>query len=112
MSDSRAAAYLEGLGFRYSDEFKPTANETADTRPVPDPEALNTTATDVRIVVRTDAAAGAGSYNGLPKPFSTYRGATIIVDDPTVISALTDGGYAATEYLNGTLADALARQVH
>jgi hypothetical protein len=25
---------------------------------------------------------------------------------------LSDGGYAATEYLNGTLADALARQVH
>jgi len=24
----------------------------------------------------------------------------------------SDGGYAATEYLNGTLADALARQVH
>jgi serine/threonine-protein kinase len=79
---------------------------------VPDPEALNTAATDVRIVVRTDATAGAGSYNGLPKPFSTYRGATIIVDDPTVISALSDGGYAATEYLHGTLADALARQVH
>jgi serine/threonine-protein kinase len=112
LTDSAVAAYLEGLGFRYSDQFKPAAGETADTRPVPDPEALNTAATDVRIVVRTDAAAGAGSYNGLPKPFSTYRGATIIVDDPTVISALSDGGYAATEYLNGTLADALARQVH
>jgi serine/threonine-protein kinase len=112
LTDSPVAAYLNGLGFRYSDQFKPAAGETAGTRPVPDPEALNTAATDVRIVVRTDAAAGAGSYNGLPKPFSTYRGATIIVDEPTVISALSDGGYAATEYLNGTLADALARQVH
>jgi serine/threonine-protein kinase len=63
-------------------------------------------------VVRTDTGVGGGSYNGLPKPFSTYRGASIIVDDPTVIVALSDAGYAATEYLNSTLADALARQVH
>jgi serine/threonine-protein kinase len=63
-------------------------------------------------VVRTDATAGAGSYNGLPKPFSTYRGATVIVDDPTMIAALDNSGYAAVEYLNTSLADSLARQVH
>ena len=66
----------------------------------------------MRIVVRTDAGAGNGSYNGLPKPFTTYRGATVIVDDPAVIAALGTGGYAATEYLNSTFVEALARQVH
>jgi hypothetical protein len=55
---------------------------------------------------------GAGTYNGLPKPFSTHHGAIVTVDDPIGIAAPTDGGYAATEYPNGTLADALARQVH
>jgi hypothetical protein len=46
------------MGYRYSDEFKPGAGETTGTRPVPDPEAPNSAATDVRIVVRTDAAVG------------------------------------------------------
>jgi hypothetical protein len=30
-------------------------------------------------------------------------GAPVIVDDPTVVAALSDGGFAATEYLNSTL---------
>jgi hypothetical protein len=66
----------------------------------------------VRIVVRTDTGAGDGNYNGLPIPFTAYRGATIIVDDHAVIAALSDGGYAATQHLNSTLAEALARRVH
>ena len=112
LSGSAAADYLEGLGFRYNDDLKRNPTDTADVRPVPDPEVLNQAPTDVRIVVRTDAGAGNGSYNGLPKPFTTYRGATVIVDDPAVISALGTGGYAATEYLNSTFVEALARQVH
>jgi serine/threonine-protein kinase len=111
LTDSFPAGYLEGLGFRYSDALKPAAGESG-VRAVADPEQLNATPTDVRVVVRTDATAGAGSYNGLPKPFSTYRGATVIVDDPTMIAALDNSGYAAVEYLNTSLADSLARQVH
>lgn len=110
---SPAAQYLQGLGFRYLSKPAITAAAAGggDTAPVPDPAALNTTPTDVRVVVRTDSAAGGGSYNGLPQPFTQYRGATIIIDDPAVIDALQVPGYAATTYLNEALVDALSRQV-
>ncbi|MDG4667927.1 serine/threonine-protein kinase [Mycobacterium sp. 236(2023)] len=111
LADSPAAQYLSGLGFRYRGTFNRGPGEPGDTRTVPDAITLNDGAPDVRIVVRTDAGAGGGGYNGLPEPFSQYRGATIIVDDPTVIAALERGGYAATEFLNGSLVDALSRQV-
>ena len=39
-------------------------------------------------MVRTDTGVGDGNYNGLPMPFTAYRGATIIVDDHAVIAAL------------------------
>jgi serine/threonine protein kinase/ABC-type Fe3+-hydroxamate transport system substrate-binding protein len=110
LQDSGPARYLTGLGFRYSAEPAPFAGD-GSARPVADPAELNITPTDVRVVVRTDSAAGGGSYNGLPTPFSSYRGTTVIVDDPTVIAALNTPGYAATKYLNTTLVDALARQV-
>lgn len=109
---SPAAQYLQGLGFRYLSKPAITAAAAGgDTAPIPDPAALNTTPTDVRVVVRTDSAAGGGSYNGLPQPFTQYRGATIIIDDPAVIDALQVPGYAATTYLNEALVDALSRQV-
>lgn len=109
---SPAAQYLQGLGFRYLNKPAITAAAAGgDTAPIPDPAALNTTPTDVRVVVRTDSAAGGGSYNGLPQPFTQYRGATIIIDDPAVIDALQVPGYAATTYLNKALVDALSRQV-
>jgi serine/threonine protein kinase/ABC-type Fe3+-hydroxamate transport system substrate-binding protein len=110
LPDSGSARYLTGLGFRYAAEPAPFAGD-GGARPVADPAELNITPTDVRVVVRTDNAAGGGSYNGLPPPFSSYRGTTVIVDDPTVIAALNTPGYAATKYLNTTLVDALARQV-
>ncbi|MDA2890619.1 hypothetical protein PDG61_06835 [Mycolicibacterium sp. BiH015] len=80
-------------------------------RTVPDAATLNVGAPDVRIVPRSDARSGGGSYNGLPEPFSDYRGTTIIVDDPTIIAAPDGGGYAATEFLNRSLVDALSRHV-
>ncbi|ORA51097.1 serine/threonine protein kinase [Mycolicibacterium celeriflavum] len=109
-ADSPAGRYLRGLGFRYPAEFDP-ASAGAAFRPVANPEELNTTPTDVRVVVRTDKGAGGGSYNGLPQAFSSYRGTTVIVDDPDVIAALNTPGYAATKFLDTTLVDALARQV-
>lgn len=109
---SPAAKYLQGLGFRYLS--KPAITTTAagaDTAPVPDPAALNAIPTDVRIVARTDTGAGGGSYNGLPQPFSQYRGTTIIVDDTALIDAMQVPGYAATTYLNDALVTALSRQI-
>jgi serine/threonine-protein kinase len=100
------------LGFRYNDDLKRNPTDTADVRPIPDPEVLNQAPTDARIVVHTDAGARIGSCNELPNPFTTSRGATVIVDDTAVIAALGTGGYAATEYLNSMLVEALARQVH
>jgi serine/threonine-protein kinase len=108
---SPAARYLQGLGFRYPAKPAVTSTDGADMQPVADPEQLNLTPTDVRIVLRTDRTAGNGSYNGLPQPFSAYRGATIIVDDPAAITALQSPGYAAVNYLNTGLVNALARQV-
>ncbi|WP_431236070.1 serine/threonine-protein kinase (plasmid) [Mycolicibacterium psychrotolerans] len=112
LADSPAVAYLEGLGFRYASTWQRTGTETGQTRAIPDVGQVNSAATNARVVLRTDKAAGQGSYNGLPQPFVEYRGATIIVDDPNTIAALTSGGYAATEFLNGELVDALGRQIH
>jgi ABC-type Fe3+-hydroxamate transport system substrate-binding protein len=109
---SPAGLYLQGLGFRYLDKPAITAAAAgADTAAVADPEQLNTVPTDVRIVARTDTGAGGGSYNGLPDPFTRYRGTTIIVDDTAAIDALRVPGYAATNYLNTALVDALVRQI-
>jgi serine/threonine-protein kinase len=66
------------------------------------------TPTDVRIVARTDSAAGGGSYNGLPEPFTKYRGTTTIV---AAIDALRVPRYEATTYLNAALVAALSRQI-
>lgn len=113
VAQSGAARYVQGLGFRYPSDLGAAgaAGAGEQTRAVPDPTQLNTTPTDVRMVVRTDQAAGGGSYNGLPQAFSTYRGITIIVDDPATVSALKVAGYAATNYLNTALVDQLARQI-
>jgi serine/threonine-protein kinase len=106
---SRAAAYLVGLGMRYAGSL-PAAPPGASTVQV-DPASLNTDPTAVRIVLRTDRAAGDGNYNGLPEPFTDYRGATVIVDDPALITALLTGGPAATEFLNGQLVILITEQV-
>ncbi|MCP9276790.1 serine/threonine-protein kinase [Mycolicibacterium arenosum] len=113
LSGSNTADYLEAIGFRYADALKRTADDTGDTRPVPDPAALNSADVDVRLVVRTDSAAGSG-YNGLPAEFTGkgFKGTTVIVDDPNIVAALTTGGYAATGCLDTALVDAIARQIH
>ena len=115
---SRAANYLQGLGMRYSDTALPTpaaqTNARADGAVPVDPADLNAAPIDVRIVVRTDrAAAGGGNYNGLPRPLTgyAYKGATVIIDDPDVITALATGGAAATELLDTALVDAISEMV-
>jgi hypothetical protein len=68
--------------------------------------------TDVLVVLRTDKAAGSGGLDGLPVQFTGYQGAIVFVDDPNITTALAEpGGYLATEFLNSTFADALARQI-
>jgi len=75
--------------------------------------ARRTDGPDVRIIVRTDAAAGNG-YDGLPPAFTerNLKATTVIVADPNVVSALATGGYAATEYLDSAFVDAVASQIH
>ena len=113
LAGGNAADYLQSIGFRYADGLSRTTDDTGDTRPVPDPEALNTPGLDVRLIMRTDKAAGSG-YNGLPIAFTGkgFKGTTIIVNDADVITALDIGGYAATGYLDTALVDAIARQIH
>lgn len=110
LAQSDAGRYLQGLGFRYPSDLS-AAGTGGQTRPVPDPAQLNAAPTDVRLVVRTDQGAGGGSYNGLPDAFSTYRGITVIVDDPATVAALDVAGSASTNYLNTALVNQLARQI-
>ena len=111
VAQSGAARYLQGLGFRYPSDLGAATGAGGQARPVPDPEQLNATPTDVRLVVRTDEGAAEGSYNGLPQAFSAYRGITVIVDEPDIVDALNTPGYAATTYLDTALVNQLARQV-
>lgn len=110
VAQSGAARYLQGLGFRYPSDLG-AAGAGGQTRSVPDPAQLNAAPTDVRLLVRTDRAAGGGSYNGLPQAFSAYRGITVIVDDSDTVAALNAPGYAATTFLNTALVNQLVRQI-
>ena len=110
VAQSGAARYLQGLGFRYASDLG-AAGAGGQSQPVPDPAQLNATPTDVRLVVRTDQGAGGGNYNGLPPAFSSYKGITVIVDDPATVAALDVPGYAATDYLNTALVTQLTRQI-
>ncbi|KKE99201.1 serine/threonine-protein kinase [Mycolicibacterium obuense] len=110
LAQSGAARYLEELGFRYPSDLGAAGGGDQTEQTIPE-ALLNDAPTDVRLIVRSDRGAGNGSYNGLPQPFSAFRGATIIVDDPDTVTALRVPGYAATQYLNTTLVDQLARQV-
>jgi eukaryotic-like serine/threonine-protein kinase len=113
LAGTNTANYLQGLGFRYTDALARTPADTGDVRAIPDPATLNQTQPDVRIIVRTDAAAADG-YNGLPPAFTerNLKVTTVIVADPNVVSALATGGYAATEYLDSAFVDAVASQLH
>ncbi|OBF24613.1 hypothetical protein A5727_06580 [Mycobacterium sp. ACS4331] len=112
LSDAPIAAYLEGLGFDYSPQLKRTGADAGDVRALPDASAINDVRTDVRVVVRTDSAAADGGYNGLPRPFALYSGATVIVDAPDLVAAIDTVDFGAVEHLDDALVAALARQVH
>ncbi len=97
---SYTASYLEGLGFRYSDEVQITSG-------IPKIGEI-LTRTDVLVVQRDASDRGTEG----PREFPDFQGPTVIVDDADVLTALHTGGYAATEYLNSTFANTLAEQVH
>jgi serine/threonine-protein kinase len=109
---SNTASYLESLGLRYNDALGRLATDTGTTRRLEQINQINQINTDVLVVLRTDKAAGAGGFAGLPQPFNYYRGVMIIVDAPDLIAAFADpGGYLATEYLNSTFVPDAVRQV-
>jgi ABC-type Fe3+-hydroxamate transport system substrate-binding protein len=113
LRESPLTDYLQGLGFRYSDDLRRTGSEAGNTRPVSGAgDFYQVEKADVLVVVRTDKAAGGGSYNGLPAELTTYRGAMVIADDPNVIAALNTSAYDATEFLNSNFVGTVAQQVH
>ncbi len=108
LTPSFAADYLESLGFRYNPDLVSTPVDTGSTRPVPDLNRIYSIETDVLVLIRTDSAAGQGGYAGLPKPFSTYSGRMVIVDNPNAVAAFADpGGYLATKYLDDNFVSTL-----
>lgn len=109
---SNTATYLESLGMRYDDNLRRTPADRGDSRPLQDQNVLYGLKTQVLVVLRTDKAAGAGGYGGLPTGFGAYTGAMVIVDSPDVLAALAEpGGYLATQFLNATLVPTIAQQV-
>jgi eukaryotic-like serine/threonine-protein kinase len=113
LQESPLTDYLQGLGFRYSDDLRRTESDPGNTRPVAAAtDFYQIEKADVLLVVRTDKAAGGGGYNGLPAELTIYRGAMVIADDPNIIAALNTAAYDATEFLNADFVGALAQQVH
>ncbi|WP_167380316.1 ABC transporter substrate-binding protein, partial [Mycobacterium bouchedurhonense] len=111
--ESPPTSYLEGIGFAYNTHYDRNTGAPPDT-PVDltrNPAYL-VTSTDVVIVARTDKDAGGGGFHGLPVIFSAYSGVLVIIDDPATITALQTGGPAATKFLNTTLVNTLADQIH
>jgi ABC-type Fe3+-hydroxamate transport system substrate-binding protein len=113
LTPSNAADYLESLGFRYSQRLQRSPADSATTRTIGDLNDIYAIEGDVLVVIRTDQAAGWGGFDGLPRQFSTYSGAMIIVDQPDVVTALAEpGGYLATRYLDDNFVAVLARDVN
>jgi serine/threonine-protein kinase len=109
---SNTATYLESLGMRYDDSLKRTPADAGDSRPLQNQNLITGFKTEVLVVLRSDAAAGAGGYGGLPVGFGAYTGAMVIADSADLLAALAEpGGYLATEYLNSTFVPIVARQV-
>lgn len=108
---SAATGYLESLGFTYNPKFERADGAPTDQMINPRTE-YNAFATDVVIVCRTDPSAGSGGFGGLPSAFTRFNGVLVIVDNPATINALNTGGPAATNYLNTSLVDTLAEQIH
>ncbi|TDZ83238.1 Serine/threonine-protein kinase PknJ [Mycobacteroides salmoniphilum] len=111
LDDSRIAAYLRDIGFTYSQGLRRNANDIGEVRAGDDLLGMSFVGTPTAlIVVRSDRKAGKGSYEGMPAGFTIFQGPVVIVDSPDVISAISSGGYAASEYLDSTLVAALAQQ--
>jgi serine/threonine-protein kinase len=112
LNPSNTATFLKSLGLRYDPNLKRTAADRGDSRPLENPQLIAGLKTQVLLVLRTDKAAGAGGYGGLPGGFSVYVGAIIIADSPDMLAALAEpGGYLATQYLYQNLVPAMARQI-
>ena len=109
LTPSFAADYLESLGFRYNPDLARNPVDTGSTRPITDLARIYQIETDVLVVIRTDSEAGRGGFAGLPKPFATYAGRMVIVDEPNAVAAFDDpGGYLAIKYLDDNLVSNLA----
>jgi serine/threonine protein kinase/ABC-type Fe3+-hydroxamate transport system substrate-binding protein len=109
LTPSFAADYLESLGFRYNPDLARNPVDIGTTRPVADLARIYQIETDVMVVIRTDSEAGRGGFAGLPKPFATYAGRMVIVDEPNAVAAFDDpGGYLATKYLDDNLVSRLS----
>ena len=109
LTPSFAADYLESLGFRYNPALARNPVDIGTTRPVADLARIYQIETDVLVVIRTDSEAGRGGFAGLPKPFATYAGRMVIVDEPNAVAAFDDpGGYLAIKYLDDNLVSRLA----
>jgi hypothetical protein len=92
------ARYLEGLGSATATSSRLAFTDTADVRAVPDPQQRNATATHVCIVVHTAAGASTGQLQHSATTAFNLPGAPVIVDDPTVVAALSDGGFAQSAF--------------
>jgi ABC-type Fe3+-hydroxamate transport system substrate-binding protein len=109
LTPSFAADYLESLGFRYNPDLARNPVDMGTTRAVSDLARIYQIETDILVVIRTDSEAGRGGFAGLPKPFATYAGRMVIVDDPNAVAAFDDpGGYLATKYLDDNLVSRLS----
>jgi serine/threonine-protein kinase len=109
LTSSFAADYLESLGFRYNPDLARNPVDIGTTRPVTDLARIYQIECDVMVVIRTDSEAGRGGFAGLPKPFATYAGRMVIVDEPNAVAAFDDpGGYLATKYLDDNLVSRLS----
>jgi ABC-type Fe3+-hydroxamate transport system substrate-binding protein len=109
LTPSFAADYLESLGFRYNPDLARNPVDMGTTRPVADLARIYRIETDVMVVIRTDSEAGRGGFAGLSKPFATYPGRMVIVDEPNAVAAFDDpGGYLATKYLDDNLVSRLS----
>ena len=109
LTPSFAADYLESLGFRYNPDLARNTVDTGTTRPITDLTRIYQIETDVLVVIRTDSAAGQGGFAGLPKPFATYAGHMVIVDDPNAVAAFADpGGYLASKFLDDHVVNKLS----
>lgn len=109
LSQSPAANYLSGLGFAYDDELQ-SDSQSSDEKPI-QPDTVYRLKSDVTLVLRTDKAAGAGGFGGLPQALTALPGTVVIVDQPDTVAALQTAGPAATRYLNTTLVPAVAAQL-